>query len=137
MKAKAKTTVNAKLYEAPVLLWCTIEWWAQVTAIPDASNRRVFKTGNSKGSTESIPLGGHWVPASPGGDKALCKKVQNIAKKNRASLTINNATPMFKPFCTADVWLPKYVASLIMSLNHKDIEHTNATNATLNRLTEL
>ncbi len=45
-----------------------------------------------------------------------------MAKKNNASLTMNKATPMFIPLCTAKVWLPKYVASLIMSLNQKDIE---------------
>ena len=51
----------------------------------------------------SIPIGGHCAPNSTVGDKALWKKAQNIAKKNNASLTINNATPMFKPLCTANV----------------------------------
>lgn len=90
----------------------------------------VFKRGNSKGLIESIPLGGQKAPTSTVGDKALWKKVQNIARKNNASLAINNATPIFKPFCTAEVWLPKYVPSLIISLNHKDIELINEINAT-------
>jgi hypothetical protein len=47
-----------------------------------------------------------------------------MAKKNNASLTINKATPIFKPLCTAKVWLPKYVPSDITSLNHKNILNT-------------
>jgi len=56
--------------------------------------------------------------------QALWKKVQKIATKNKASDTINKATPIFKPFCTAKVWLPKYVPSEITSLNQKAIEQT-------------
>lgn len=67
----------------------------------------VLSKGNSKGLTASIPAGGQWAPISIVGDKALWKKAQNIAKKNNASDTINRATPMFKPFWTASVWLPK------------------------------
>jgi len=70
---------------------------------PEDSNRAVFSKGNSKGFTESIPLGGHCAPISTGGDSALWKKVQKMLKKNSASLTINKATPMFKPLCTAKV----------------------------------
>ena len=43
------------------------------------------------------------------------KNVQNIAKKNKASDTINKPTPRFSPFWTARVWLPKYVP------NEKDV----------------
>jgi len=89
----------------------------------------VLSIGNSKGLTASIPVGGHWAPKSIVGDSALWKKVQNMAKKNKASLTINKATPMFKPLCTAKVWLPKYVASDITSLNQKDIEQIKDINA--------
>jgi len=32
-----------------------------------------------------------------------------MAKKNKASDTINKPTPMFNPLCTDRVWLPKYV----------------------------
>lgn len=83
----------------------------------------MFNKGNSKGFIACIPIGGHSAPNSTLGDKALWKKVQKIAKKKRASLPINNPTPRFKPFCTARVWSPKYVPSLITSLNHKDIEY--------------
>lgn len=66
----------------------------------------VFNKGNSNGLIASIPKGGHIAPNSTVGDKALWKKAQNIAKKNKASETINKATPIFKPLCTALVWLP-------------------------------
>jgi len=57
----------------------------------------VFSKGNSNGLTACIPLGGHWAPNSTVGDNALWKKAQNIPRKNKASDTINKATPMFIP----------------------------------------
>ena len=116
-------------YSDPLLLPCITEWWAYVTVKPDESSNTVFSKGNSKGFTESIPLGGHWAPISTGGDRALWKKAQKILRKNNASLTINKATPIFKPLCTAKVWLPRYVPSDMMSLNHNDIEDTNKNRA--------
>ena len=89
----------------------------------------MFNKGSSNGLTESIPLGGHWAPISAAGDNALWKNVQKIAKKNNASLTINKATPIFRPLCTAKVWLPKYVASLITSLNQNDMEKITRSKA--------
>jgi hypothetical protein len=89
----------------------------------------VLSKGNSKGFIASIPIGGHWAPNSTVGDKALWKKAQKIAKKNNASDIINIATPIFNPFCTANVWLPKYVPSLITSRHQKAIEETTATKA--------
>ena len=82
----------------------------------------MFNKGNSKGLIASIPIGGHMAPNSTVGDNALWKKAQNIAKKNKASETINKATPIFKPLWTAKVWLPKYVPSAIISRNHNDID---------------
>ena len=81
----------------------------------------MFNKGSSNGLTESIPLGGHWAPNSGEGDNALWKNAQKIAIKNNASLTINKANPILRPICTAKVWLPKYVASLITSLNQNDM----------------
>lgn len=52
-------------------------------------------------------MGGQWAPISIVGDNALWKKDQKIAKKNNASDTINNATPIFRPLWTARVWLPR------------------------------
>ena len=89
----------------------------------------MLSNGSSKGLIASTPAGGQWAPNSTVGDKALWKKVQKIAKKNKASLTINNATPMFKPLWTANVWLPWYVASEITSLNQNDIESTTDNKA--------
>jgi hypothetical protein len=63
----------------------------------------VLSSGNSKGSIASIPIGGHIAPNSTAGDKALWKNVQKIAKKNKASDTINKPTPIFNPLCTAKV----------------------------------
>ena len=118
----ANITVAIKPYKAPLLFPCINEWWAYVTVTPLDNNITVLSKGNSKGLIASIPIGGHWAPNSTVGDKALWKKAQKIAKKNKASDTIKRATPIFNPLCTAKVWLPKYVASLITSLNQKDIE---------------
>lgn len=132
MNAKANTTVKTIPYKDPLLLLCITEWCAYVTVKPDANSSIVFNKGNSKGLTESIPLGGHCAPISTAGESALWKKVQKIARKNSASLTINKATPIFKPLCTAKVWLPKYVASLMTSLNQKDIDETTRSRAIKN-----
>ena len=49
-----------------------------------------------------------------------------MAKKNKASDTINKATPRLSPLCTAREWLPKYVPSAIISLNQNDIDNIRA-----------
>jgi len=77
------------------------------------------------------------APNSTVGDKALWKKDQNIAKKNKASEIINNATPIFIPLCTASVWLPKYVPSFVTSLNHRHIEYITQINPIYNTPKEL
>ena len=114
---------------APLLLPCIKEWCEYVIVTPEDNKITVFNKGSSKGFIESIPNGGHFAPNSIVGDKALWKKAQNIAKKNNASDTINKATPMFSPFCTANVWLPRYVPSDITSLNHNDIDNIKAIKA--------
>jgi hypothetical protein len=65
---------------------------------PLDNNITVFNKGNSKGFIGSIPIGGHWLPNSIVGVKALWKNAQNIAKKNKASETMNRTTPIFNPF---------------------------------------
>ena len=40
---------------------------------------------------------------------------------------------MFNPLCTAKVWLPKYVPSEIISLNHSDIHVTKLINANIKK----
>ena len=104
---KANKMVNTKPYNVPDLLPSINEWWAYVTVTPEDNNITVFNNGNSNGLIASIPAGGHEAPISTVGDKALWKKAQKIAKKNKASETINNATPMFNPLCTDNVWFPK------------------------------
>jgi hypothetical protein len=42
---------------------------------------------------------------------------------------MNKPTPKFNPFCTAFVWLPKYVPSDITSLNHKLITYITLNTA--------
>jgi len=63
----------------------------------------VFNKGNSNGLIACIPIGGQAQPNSTVGDNALWKNAQNIATKNKASDTINEATPRFNPRCTAAV----------------------------------
>lgn len=82
-------------------------WWAHVTVAPLDSKITVFSKGSSKGFTGSIPIGGHWAPNSTVGVSALWKNAQNIATKNKASVTIKRITPKFSPFWTARVWSPK------------------------------
>ena len=88
-------------YKAPLLFPCINEWWEYVTVKPEDNNITVLSKGSSKGLTASIPDGGQCAPISMVGDNALWKKVQKMAKKNKASDTMNNPTPIFKPLCTA------------------------------------
>ena len=107
VKATANITVKIVPYKAHFLLPCITEWWAYVTVKPEDNSKILLSRGNSKALIDSIPLGGHCAPISIGGDNELWKKVQNIQRKNSASLTINKPTPIFNPLCTAKVWLPK------------------------------
>jgi hypothetical protein len=125
----ANKTVPIKPYRAPLLLPWITEWWAYVTVTPEDSKMTVFRRGNSKAFIASIPIGGHWAPNSIVGARELWKKAQNIAKKNKASETIKRATPILSPFCTARVWFPKYVPSLITSRHHNDIDNTRVNSA--------
>ena len=93
----------------------------------------MFNKGNSNGLIASIPIGGHWAPNSIVGAKALWKNAQNIAKKNKASDTINKPTPIFSPLWTANVWFPKYVPSDITSRNQNDIEEITDINANIKK----
>ena len=133
----ADITVKIKPYKAPDLFPCIKEWWAYVTVTPDANNNTVFNKGNSKGFIADIPIGGHIAPNSTVGDKALWKKVQNIAKKNNASDTINKATPILIPLWTAIVWLPKYVPSDMISRNQNDIEAITHISANIKKYSAL
>lgn len=77
--------------------------------LPDDNNKTVFNKGSSNALIASIPFGGQWPPNSTVGANELWKKAQKIERKKKTSLTIKRATPIVKPFCTANVWLPWYV----------------------------
>lgn len=81
-----------------------------------------------RGFSGSIPCGGQDIPNSTVGAKAEWKYLQKIEIKKKISLTMKRATPRFKPFCTANVWLPSSVPSATTSRNHKIIALTVATN---------
>ena len=128
----ASIIVYTNPYKLPALFPWIKEWWAYVTVTPDDNNITVFNKGNSKGFIAWIPIGGHCAPNSILGDKALWKNVQKIARKNKASDTINKATHIFIPLWTAKVWFPIYVASDITSLNHKAIVYITKNSARKN-----
>jgi hypothetical protein len=67
----------------------------------------VFNKGSSNGFIADIPNGGQAQPNSTVGANALWKNAQKIATKNKASDTINKATPIFIPRWTELVWSPK------------------------------
>ena len=97
VKITANNKVAIEPYKAPLLLPWIKEWWAYVIVAPLDNNITVLSKGNSKGLTGSIPIGGHWAPSSIVGVKALWKNAQNIAKKNKASETINKWTRVLRP----------------------------------------
>jgi len=67
---------------------------------PEHNKINVFNNGISIGLKTSIPFGGHIVPISTTGAKAVAKKAQKNAKKNIISETIKSNTPYLKPSCT-------------------------------------
>jgi len=58
-------------FKLPFLFPFIKEWCAYVIVAPLDNNITVFNKGNSKGFIGSIPKGGHWVPNSTVGVKAL------------------------------------------------------------------
>jgi hypothetical protein len=121
----ASKIANIKPLYALDLLPLIKEWWAYVTVNPEDNNTIVFSNGNSKESIDSIPKGGHIIPNSIEGERAVWKKVQKIATKNKTSDTINNPIPIVIPLWTAEVWFPKNVLSDIISRNQNDIDNIN------------
>jgi hypothetical protein len=57
--------------------------------------------------------------------------------KKKISLTMNNATPRLRPFCTANVWLPNSVPSATTSRNHRIIALTVVMNPIATRVPPL
>jgi len=99
----------------------SIAWWLYVIVTPDINNKTVLSKGIPRASISWKKTGGHTAPIKILGDNALWKKAQKNEKKNIISEIINNTIPAKIPRCTAKVWWPSYVASIIMSLNHLDM----------------
>jgi hypothetical protein len=57
--------------------------------------------------------------------------------KKNISLTMNNATPRLRPFCTANVWLPSRVPSATTSRNHRIMALSVAKNPRPTRIPPL
>ena len=95
-----------------------IAWCAQVTVAPEVNKIIVFNNGTSQGLNACIASGGHIEPISTDGAKLEWKNAQKKAKKNITSDTINKIIPYLMPVCTALVWCPSKVASLITSRHH-------------------
>ena len=106
----------------------TKAWCVTVTDDPDDNNIVVFAAGTSEASIGSNALGGHSDPISIAGANDEWKYAQRIERKKKTSLIINNATPKDNPFCTLSVCAPKYVASVIISLNQRPIPQHNNIN---------
>jgi hypothetical protein len=64
-------------------------------------------------------------------------QAQKIETKKNTSLTMNNATPRLRPFCTANVWLPSSVPSATTSRNHRIIALTVVMNPIATRVPPL
>jgi len=60
--------------------------------------------------------------------KAQLYHAQKMLIKKKTSLTINKATPKLRPFCTANVWLPKNDPSATTSRNQRIIANNVAKN---------
>jgi len=112
-----------------------IAWCAHVTVAPEVNNIIVFNKGTSHGLKAWIACGGQIDPISIVGAKLEWKNAQKKAKKNIISDTINKIIPYLKPVCTALVWCPSKVASLITSLHHIIIVKT--TKVKPNNITKL
>ena len=55
-------------------------------------------------------------------------QAQNRDTKKNTSLMMNRATPRVSPFCTANVWFPRYAPSADTSRNHRIIANSVARN---------
>jgi len=118
--------VKIKPFIVSFLLPAIIALCDHVILAPELNRIAVFNNGTSKAFNGVIPTGGHTLPISIVGTKALWKNPQKNEKKNTTSVKINSIIPILNPFCTTKVCNPKYVPSLITSLHQTTI--TNSTN---------
>jgi len=94
-------------------------WWDQVREAPEDRRMAVFSKGTPQGCIGLIPVGGHVIPISGVGESALWKKAQKNEKKNIISDMINKMKPIFSPWVTIEVCMPKKVASRIISRHQR------------------
>ena len=120
----ATVTINPKI--ASLLSPLINALCDHVIVAPELNKIAVFNNGTSNASNGTIPIGGHILPISTVGTKALWKNAQKNEKKKHTSDTINNIIPNFNPFCTTSVCNPVYVASLITSLHQTPITSNNS-----------
>ena len=74
MNIIASKIANIKPLDALDLLPLIKEWWAYVTVNPEDNNIIVLINGNSKESIDSISKGGHIIPNSIEGERAVWEK---------------------------------------------------------------
>jgi hypothetical protein len=67
----------------------------------------VFNNGTSNAFNGVIPTGGHILPISTVGTKALWKNPQKKEKKKTTSVKMKSKTPILNPRCTTKVCKPK------------------------------
>ena len=118
---------------ASFLLSDTIEWCAHVTVAPEPNKIAVFNKGTANGLTASIPIGGQEQPNSIEGEREEWKKAQKKLKKKQTSDKINIIIPNLRPFWTFSEWSPWKVASLVISLNHTNIDEKSINKPNINR----
>jgi len=96
---------NNLLYLSEKFLF-KIEWWAQVTVIPEEIRIIVFIKGISKGLKGLIPKGGQSWPISIDGASEEWKYAQKNEIKKKISEIINRIIPNRRPWYTDNVWDP-------------------------------
>lgn len=74
-----------------------IEWWVQVTVIPEVIRIIVLRRGISKGLKGLIPNGGHNWPMSVEGAREEWKYAQKNEIKKKISEIINKIIPKRNP----------------------------------------
>ena len=110
--------VRSNLLCVVFILFFIMEWWAQVTVIPEESKITVLRRGIWKGFIAWIPRGGQMFPISIVGANLLWKNIQKKDTKNKISEIINNNIPARKPLITWVLWYPWRDLSLEISLHH-------------------
>lgn len=84
-----------------------IEWWAQVTVIPEVRRIAVLRRGTEYTESGVIPIGGQDSPVSIVGDSDASKKAQKKDTKKNTSDKINSNIPRRKEISSLWVWYPR------------------------------